>query len=52
MDISAVCVLFHVGMKWSEIRLRDVGPIEQGTIGNNRVNVFVGPNNSGKSIRS
>lgn len=52
MAISAVCVLFHVGMKWSEIRLRDVGPIEQGTIGNNRVNVFVGPNNSGKSIAS
>ena len=39
-------------MKWLDIRLRDVGPIEQGTIGNNRVNVFLGPNNSGKSIAS
>lgn len=39
-------------MEWTEISLRDVGPIEQGTIGNNRVNVFLGPNNSGKSIAS
>ena len=39
-------------MNWSEISLRDMGPIEQGTIGNNRVNVFLGPNNSGKSIAS
>ena len=29
-----------------------MGPIEQGTISNNRVNVFLGPNNSGKSIAS
>lgn len=52
MVISAVWVIFRVSMKWLEIRLRDVGPIEQGTIGNNRVNVFLGPNNSGKSIAS
>ena len=39
-------------MEWTEISPRDVGPIEQGTISNNRANVFLGPNNSGKSIAS
>ena len=39
-------------MNWSEIRLRNVGPIEQGTIANSRVCVFLGPNNSGKSFAS
>ena len=41
-----------LGMQWSEISLSDVGPIEQGTVGNTRVIVFLGPNNSGKSITS
>lgn len=41
-----------VGMKWSEISLRDVGPIGRGAIGSDRVGVFLGPNNSGKSIAS
>ena len=39
-------------MNWSSIRLSNVGPIEQGTIDNNRVCVFIGPNNAGKSIAS
>lgn len=39
-------------MEWTEISPRGVGPIEQGTISNNRANVFPGPNNSGKSIAS
>ena len=40
------------GMNWSEIRLRNVGPIERGTIANSKVCVFLGPNNSGKSFAS
>lgn len=39
-------------MEWSKISLENVGPVEQGTISNSRVNVFLGPNNSGKSIIS
>lgn len=39
-------------MKCSKIVLKNVGPIEYGEIKTNKVNVFIGPNNSGKSIAS
>ena len=37
-------------MRCSKIALKNVGPIEHGEIRISRVNVFIGPNNSGKSI--
>ena len=37
-------------MEYGEIRLENVGPIRRAAIGRHRVSVFVGPNNSGKSI--
>lgn len=39
-------------MRCSKIVLKNVGPIEHGEIKINKVNVFIGPNNSGKSIAS
>lgn len=39
-------------MKFEEIRLENIGPISHATIGSHRLNVFIGPNNSGKSIAS
>ena len=39
-------------MKFEEIRLENIGPISQAAIGRHRLTVFVGPNNSGKSIAS
>ena len=35
-----------------EVRLENIGPIRQAAIGAHRLSVFVGPNNSGKSIAS
>lgn len=40
------------GMKCSKVVLKNVGPIEHGEINTNKVNVFIGPNNTGKSIAS
>ena len=40
------------GMKFGEIRLENIGPIRRAAIGRRRLSVFVGPNNSGKSIAS
>ena len=40
------------GMKCSRISLENIGPIEHGVINARKVNVFIGPNNSGKSIAS
>ena len=40
------------GMKCSKVVLKNVGPIEHGEIKTNKVNVFIGPNNTGKSIAS
>ena len=37
-------------MRCSKIVLNNVGPIEHGEIRLGRVSVFIGPNNSGKSI--
>ena len=37
-------------MEFGEIRLENVGPIRRAAIGRHRVSVFVGPNNSGKSV--
>lgn len=39
-------------MKFREIQLENFGPIKTGTIKKNRINVFFGPNNSGKSLTS
>ena len=38
------------GVGFEEMRLENVGPIKRAAIGRHRVSVFVGPNNSGKSI--
>ena len=40
------------GMKCSKVVLKNVGPIEHGEIKTNKVSVFTGPNNTGKSIAS
>ena len=40
------------GMMFKEARLENVGPIRQASIASHRLTVFVGPNNSGKSIAS
>ena len=40
------------GMKFKEARLENIGPIRRAAIGAHRLTVFVGPNNSGKSIAS
>lgn len=37
-------------MKFEEIRLENIGPISRAAIGRHRLSVFIGPNNSGKSI--
>ena len=39
-------------MELGEIRLENIGPIRRAAIGAHRLSVFVGPNNSGKSIAS
>lgn len=39
-------------MKFNEVRLENIGPIRRASIGRHRLSVFVGPNNSGKSIAS
>ena len=39
-------------MKFEEIRLENIGPISRATIGCHKLSVFIGPNNSGKSIAS
>lgn len=39
-------------MMFEEARLENMGPIRQASIGAHRLTVFVGPNNSGKSIAS
>ena len=39
-------------MRYEEVRLENIGPIRRAAIGRHRVSVFVGPNNSGKSIAS
>ena len=39
-------------MKFQEIRFENIGPIKSAAIGRHRLSVFVGPNNSGKSIAS
>ena len=39
-------------MKCSKVVLKNVGPIEHGEIKTNKVSVFTGPNNTGKSIAS
>lgn len=39
-------------MRCSKVVLKNIGPIEHGEIKINKVNVFIGPNNSGKSIAS
>ena len=39
-------------MKFQEIRFENIGPIRSAAIGRHRLSVFVGPNNSGKSIAS
>ena len=41
-----------LGMRFEEIRLENIGPIKQAVIGEHKLTVFVGPNNSGKSIAS
>ena len=38
------------GMGFEEVRLENIGPIRKAAIGRHRVSVFVGPNNSGKSV--
>lgn len=42
----------NICMKFREIHLENFGPIKTGTIKQNRINVFFGPNNSGKSLTS
>lgn len=37
-------------MKFEEIKLENIGPIGRAAIGRHRLSVFIGPNNSGKSI--
>ena len=37
-------------MEFKEIRLENIGPISRAAIGRHRLSVFIGPNNSGKSI--
>ena len=37
-------------MEFKEIRLGNIGPISRAAIGRHRLSVFIGPNNSGKSI--
>ena len=39
-------------MKFSTIKLSNFGPIKSGVIGNEKITVFFGPNNSGKSMTS
>ena len=39
-------------MGFEEIRFENIGPIRRASIGRHRLSVFVGPNNSGKSIAS
>ena len=39
-------------MKFQEICFENFGPIKKGTIRQNKINVFFGPNNSGKSLTS
>ena len=39
-------------MKWTEVGLSNMGPIEEGKIGSSMISVFLGPHNSGKSIAS
>lgn len=39
-------------MKYEKITLTNIGPIEKGQIQHHKINVFFGPNNSGKSIAS
>ena len=39
-------------MKFKTIRFENIGPIRRAAIGRHRLSVFVGPNNSGKSIAS
>ena len=39
-------------MKFQEIRFENIGPIRRASIGRHKLSVFVGPNNSGKSIAS
>ena len=46
-------VLFVVDiMKYDKIIFKNIGPIENGQIKRHKINVFFGPNNSGKSIVS
>ena len=40
------------GMRFEEVRLENIGPIKRAVIGAHKLTVFVGPNNSGKSIAS
>lgn len=42
----------RVRMQFRELWFENIGPIRRATIGQHRLNVFVGPNNSGKSIAS
>lgn len=39
-------------MKYDTLDLQNIGPIKEGRIKRNKINVFFGPNNSGKSIVS
>ena len=39
-------------MRFEEVRLENIGPIKRAVIGAHKLTVFVGPNNSGKSIAS
>ena len=39
-------------MKYSKISFENIGPIQKGQIEHNKINLFFGPNNSGKSIAS
>ena len=39
-------------MRFKEICFENFGPIKKGTIRQNKINVFFGPNNSGKSLAS
>ena len=39
-------------MKFEEIKLENIGPISRAAIGRHKLSVFIGPNNSGKSIAS
>ncbi len=39
-------------MKYEKITLKNIGPIEKGQIQRHKINVFFGPNNSGKSMTS